>query len=245
MDDIRIGRILRALRRRRGWTQLELAERCRVSQQAISLVERGHGSQLAAATLRRIFSALEARWEPVVSWRGGELDRLLDEDHARLVAEVVRRLVALDWEVAVEVTYSEYGERGSVDVLGARREFLAMVVIEVKSDLTVMDATVRKTDEKERIVRESLGRKRFGFTPRCVARLLVLASTDTARRRVRTSATILGTAFPANGPAVRKWLRDPAGDLAGILFVSDTNPSGGTRARGGAKRVRRRVTRRG
>ena len=239
MDEIRIGRILRALRRRRGWTRLELAERSRVSQQAIPLVERGHGSWLAAATLRLIFAALDARWEPVVSWRGGELDRLLDEDHARLVAEVVRRLVALDWDVAVEVTYSEYGERGSVDVLGARREFLAMVVVEVKSDLTVMDATVRKADEKERIVRDSLGRKRFGFTPRSVARLLVLPSTDTARRRVRTSATILDSAFPAKGPAVRKWLGDPAGDLAGILFVSDTNRGGDTRVKGGAKRVQR------
>ena len=240
MDDIRIGRILRALRRRRGWTQLELADRCRVSQQVISLVERGHGSQLAAATLRRIFAALDARWEPIVSWRGGELDRLLDEDHARLVAAVVRRLVALDWEVAVEVTYSEYGERGSVDVLGARREFLAMVVVEVKSDLTVMDATVRKSDEKERIVRDSLGRRRFGFAPRCVARVLVLPSSETSRRRVRGASTILDTAFPTRGSAVRKWLRRPSGDLAGLIFVSDTNPGGGTRVGGGAKRVRRR-----
>ncbi len=244
MDDIRTGRILRALRRRRGWTQAELATRCRVSQQSISLIERGHGSRLAAATLRRIFAALDARWEPIVSWRGGELDRLLDEDHAQLVAEVVRRLVALDWEVAVEVTYSEFGERGSVDVLGARRELFAMVVVEVKSDLTVMDATVRKTDEKDRIVRGSLGRERFGFRPTRVARLLVLPSSETARRRVRDASTILDTAFPSRGPAVRNWLRHPDGDLAGIMFVSDTNQGGDTRIGGGAKRVRRRVAKR-
>jgi transcriptional regulator with XRE-family HTH domain len=240
MDDVRIGRLLRALRRRRGWTQLQIAARCQVSQQAISLVERGHGSRLAAGTLRRIFAALDARWEPVVSWRGGELDRLLDEDHARLVGEVVRRLQALQWDVAVEVTYSEFGERGSVDVLAARRDFAAIVVVEVKSDLTVMDATIRKADEKERIVRRSLGRERFGFTPKNVARLLVLPSTETARRRVRTTSTILDTAFPSRGPAVRTWLRNPVGDLAGILFISDTNPGSGTRAGGGSKRVRRR-----
>jgi transcriptional regulator with XRE-family HTH domain len=240
MDDIRIGRVLRALRRRRGWTQRELASRCHVSQQAISLIERGHGSRLAAATLRRIFAALEARWEPAVSWRGGELDRLLDEDHALLVAEVVRRLVALDWDVAVEVTYSEFGERGSVDVLGARAELFAMVVVEVKSDLPVLDATVRKADEKERIVRSSLGRARFGFKPRSVARLLVLPSTETARRRVRSSSAILDAAFPSRGSEVRDWLRRPDGDLAGFLFVSDTNPGGATRVGGGPKRVRRR-----
>ena len=169
------------------------------------------------------------------------MDRLLDEDHARLTAVVVQRLLAMDWEVAVEATYSEYGERGSVDVLAARAALLAIVVVEVKSDLTVMDATVRKADEKARIVRRSLGRERFGFTPKHVGRLLVLPSTKSARRRVRNSSTILETAFPSRGTDVRTWLRKPVGDLAGILFVSDTNPRSGTRAGGGAKRVRRRV----
>ena len=245
MDDIRVGRVLRALRRRRGWTQLELSARCGVSQQTVSLIERGHGSTLAGVTLRRVFAALDARWAPTVTWRGGELDRLLDADHAQLVAEVVRRLAALDWDIAVEVTYSEYGERGSVDVLAARRDRLAMAVVEVKSDLTVMDATVRKADEKERIVRETLGRRRFGFGPRRVARLLVLPSTETARRRVRASATILDAAFPARGAEIRRWLRDPSGDIAGILFLSDTNPRSDTRVGGGAKRIRRRSARSG
>jgi transcriptional regulator with XRE-family HTH domain len=243
MDDIRVGRILRALRRRRGLTQAELGNRCGLSQQAISLVERGHGSRLAGSTLRRAFAALDARWEPMISWRGGDLDRLLDEDHSQLVGEVVRRLTAMDWEVAVEVTYSEFGERGSVDVLGARRDALAMAVVEVKSDLTVIDATLRKADEKERIVRRTLGRRRFGFAPRHVARLLVLPSTETARRRVRASGTVLNAAFPACGAEVRSWLRNPAGDLAGILFIPVTNPRGSTRVGGGAKRVRRRTSR--
>lgn len=245
MDDVRVGRILRRLRRRRGWTQAELGSRCGVSQQAISLVERGHGSDLSGDTLRRVFASLDARWEPIVTWRGGDLDRLLDEEHARLVGEVVRRMAALRWEVVVEVTYSEYGERGSIDVLGARRDLLAMAVVEVKSDLTVMDATVRKADEKERLVREKLGRRRFGFTPRHLARLLVLPSTETARRRVRSSASILDAAFPARGSEVRRWLREPVGDLAGIVFVSDTNPGGGTRVGGGPKRVRARKPCRG
>jgi transcriptional regulator with XRE-family HTH domain len=67
VDDIRIGRILRVLRRRRRWTQSQLALRAGLSQQAISLIERGHGSTLAARTLRDVFAALGARWEPVVS----------------------------------------------------------------------------------------------------------------------------------------------------------------------------------
>jgi transcriptional regulator with XRE-family HTH domain len=240
MDDVRVGRILRALRRRRGWTQKELGRRANVSQQAISLIERGHGGQLSVETVRRVFAALDARWEPTVSWRGGDLDRLLDQEHARLVGEISRRLADAGWEVALEVTYSEFGERGSLDVLGARRDVQALVVVEVKSELTAIESTLRKLDEKVRIVTRSLGRERFGFSSRLVGRLLVLPSSNVARRRVSRSADVLDVAFPDRTSRVRNWLRDPAGDLAGILFVSDTNPGGVKPTIAGSKRVRTR-----
>jgi transcriptional regulator with XRE-family HTH domain len=238
MDDIRVGRVLRALRRRRGWTQKELGVRARVSQQAISLIERGHGGRLSGETVRGVFAALGARWEPTVSWRGGDLDRLLDEEHARLVGVISRRLRDAGWDVAIEVTYSEFGERGSVDVLAARLDLLAIVVVEVKSELTAIEATLRKLDEKVRIVRRSLGRERFGFRAHVVGRLLVLPSTDAARRRVSRSSDVLGVAFPDRDDHVRQWLRTPVGDLAGILFVSNTNPGGDTCVGGGPKRIR-------
>ena len=214
-----------------------------MSQQAISLIEQGHGSKLAGDTMRRAFAAVDARWEATVSWRGGELDRLLDDEHARLVAAVVQMLASLGWEVAVEVTYSEYGERGSIDVLAARLEALAVVSVEVKSDLTVLEATVRKTDEKDRLVRRMLTRERFGFQPRSVGRLLVLPASDRSRRRVARSAVVLDAALPARGQGIRAWLRAPAGDLAGILFIANTNRRSANGARGGAIRVRRRVER--
>jgi len=239
MDDVRIGRILRALRRRRGWTQKELGRRASVSQQAISLIERGHGGRLSVETMRRVFGALDARWEPTVSWRGGDLDRLIDEEHARLVGEMARRLADAGWEVAVEVTYSEFGDRGSVDVLGAHRDLLAIVVVEVKSELTAIESTLRKLDEKVRIVQGSLGRERFAFRPRSVGRLLVLPSTNVARRRVDRFSEVLDVAFPDRAGRVRGWLRTPEGSLAGIQFVSITNPGGDKRAAGGSKRVRR------
>src|SRR5258707_15163537 len=184
MDDIRVGRILRALRIRRGWTQTELGARAGLSQGAISLIERGHSSQLSGATMRRVFAVVDARWEPTVSWRGGEVDRVLDEQHARLAAEMVRRLRARGWEVGVEATYSHYGDRGSVDVIGAHRLEAALLIVELKSDLTAIESTVRKLDEKDRIGRKILGPERFGFRPRVVGRLLVLPATTAARSRV-------------------------------------------------------------
>jgi transcriptional regulator with XRE-family HTH domain len=239
MDDIRVGRLLRALRRRRGWMQRELGARCGLSQQAISLIERGHGSRLSGESMRRVFAALDARWDPVVTWRGGDLDRLLDADHAAIVDEVVRRLVAMRWDVRVEVTYSHYGERGSIDVFAARPELLAVLNVEVKSDLTAIESTLRKADEKDRIVRRYLARERFGFTPRSVGRLLVLPASSTSRRRVHGSSATFGAAFPRRRDDVRSWLQHPSGDMAGILFVSDTNRGGAQRVTGGPKRVRR------
>ena len=238
MDDVRVGRILRALRRRLQLTQAQLGGRARLSQQAVSLVERGHGSKLSGDTMRRLFAAVDARWEPVVTWRGGEIDRLTDQDHAALVAETVRRLRALGWQVAVEVTYSEYGERGSIDVMAARLELRAVVSAEIKSGLSVIDATVRKTDEKDRIVRRVLCRERFGFRPEHVGRLLVLQSDDRSRGRVRRAAEILDVAFPARGSAVRAWLRRPAGDMSGLLFFGITNLRGGNGRTRGQFRVR-------
>lgn len=239
MDDSRVGRLLRALRRRRGWTQTELANRAGVSQQAISLVERGHGASLSGRSMRRIFAALDARWEPTVSWRGGALDRLLDEDHIHLVAATVALLGALGWSVDVEVTYSAFGERGSIDVLAARSATGAVVSVEVKSDLTSVEATLRKMDEKSRLVRRVLCLERYGFKPMAVGSLLVLPATDTSRRRLRASAIVLDAGLPARGRAVRRWLIEPQGSLYGVWLLADTNRGGGTPARGGASRIRR------
>jgi hypothetical protein len=138
----------------------------------------------------------------------------------------------------VEVTYSEFGERGSIDVLGGRRDVGAAVVVEVKADLTVVDATVRKLDEKARLVRRLIGRQRLGWQPRTVGRLLVLPASGAARRRVAGAAAVLEAALPARGRDVRRWLRTPHGDLAGIQFVPNANPGGGRRIGRGPKRVR-------
>jgi transcriptional regulator with XRE-family HTH domain len=239
MDDIRIGRILRLLRRRRGWTQSQLAEQVGLSQQAVSLIERGHSSMLAGGTLRRVFGALDARWEPVVSWRGGALDRLLDEEHSRLVAATASRLREWGWAIEIEVTYSSFGERGSIDVLAARNDLGAVLSVEVKSEITTVEATLRKIDEKDRLVRRLICRDRFRFKPTSVGRLLMLPATDTTRRRVRASAVVLDVALPARGATVRRWLAEPRGDLSGIWVVADTNGRGVTRTGGGSSRVRR------
>ena len=119
MDDVRVGRLLRALRGRKHLRQQDVAATAGVSQSAISLVERGHLSTLSIRTVRAVFAAVDARFEGLVSWRGGAVDRLLDERHARLVGQVAQELQRLGWEVHIEVTFAHFGERGTIDIVGS------------------------------------------------------------------------------------------------------------------------------
>jgi transcriptional regulator with XRE-family HTH domain len=223
VDDARIGRSLRELRRRKGLRQVDVAQRADVSQGTVSLVERGHISRLSLATLRKVFAVVEAGFESTVIWRGGALERLLDQRHSALVAATIPLLRRLDWTVAVEVTYSVYGERGSIDILAVSAALRIALVIEVKTELTSVEQLGRKLDEKVRLVRTSLCRERFGWRPRVVGRLVILPATDTARRAVERNESVLQALFPARGSEVRSWLRNPGGDLSGPVFVADTN----------------------
>jgi transcriptional regulator with XRE-family HTH domain len=235
MNDVAIGRSLRALRRRRVWRQVDLAERAGVSQGLVSAVERGHIGSTTLETLRRLVAVLDARLELVASWRGADLDRLLDEDHARLVGIASRRLEVMEWQVRLEVTYNDFGDRGSIDIVGLRPDVRAAVVVEVKSALPSAEATGRKLDEKARIV-PSIIEKRYGWRPSAIGRLLVVPGTMQLRRLLDGSEA-LRRMFPAGPREVRPWLRQPVGALAGVWFLSDISP----RNRRDGRTVRTRV----
>ena len=214
---------MRVLRIRRGLRQEDVAIAAGVAQSLISEIESGRLARVQIGTLRRVFAAVDAGFEGHVSWRGPALDRLLDEDHARLVGRRADRLQRDGWEVIIEATYSVFGERGSIDVLGGMVARRAVVVEEIKSSLVSVEGTTRKLDEKVRLARDGLAEQRFGWRPSVVGRILILPDTSTARRQVARHAAALGVALPMRGSDVRCWLRAPVGDMAGILFVSDVD----------------------
>lgn len=224
VNDLVLGRLLRALRRRRGWRQIDLAERAGTSQSHISAIERGDAGASSLRTIRRVFEIVEARAEVSVSWRGADLDRLLDEDHRQLVGHVARRLEAYGWGVELEVTYSEYGERGSIDVLALQPAQRACLVIEVKSAIASSEAIGRKLDEKARLTPRIVER-RSGWRPEAVGRVVVLPETMRLRRLVAREET-LRRMFPASMPELRGWLRRPLGQLAALWFLSDSSSRG-------------------
>ena len=218
--------MLRTLRHRRGWRQVDLAARARLSQSTGSEAELGRLEHLTLGAIRRLFATCDASVGLDIRWRGGEVDRVLDELHAEIVRAIGEYLSRHRWTCWFEVTYSHFGERGSIDVLAVRGD--AVLVVEVKSELTSVEATLRKLDEKARLVTQIVF-ERTGRRPRFVGRLLVLPDTTAARDRVARHAAILDSALPGRALALRAWLRAPAASFAGIHFVRNTGGSGATR----------------
>lgn len=167
---------------------------------------------------------MEASVDLDVRWRGGAIDRLVDERHAGLVTGTCRLLTEAGWQVLTEASYSIYGERGSIDVLGWKRDELATVVVEVKSELTSVEQTLRKHDEKARLT-PRIVQERFGWAPRIVGRVLVLPDASTARRRLERARSVMAVAYPLGHREMRAWLRVPAGPAGGVLLLPDTTPS--------------------
>jgi transcriptional regulator with XRE-family HTH domain len=219
MNDVQLGRRFRALRLRLGWRQEDLATRAGVSQDVISLMERGRLERVSIKMIRRVTQALDAELSMTVRWRGGDLDRLVDEGHAGLIGAVVELLRRLGWQVRAEVSYSEYGERGSIDILAWHPASRTLLVIEVKTELTSVEETLRKHDEKARLA-SRVALKQFGWHPRTTSRLLVLPDLSTPRRRVERHAAVLAVAYPVRGIAVRSWLGTPVDAISGLLFVA-------------------------
>jgi transcriptional regulator with XRE-family HTH domain len=240
MDAVRFGLSLRALRRRRMWTQRELATRARVSPSAISRIERGGAEQLSVRLLQRVATVLGARIDMRVLWQGENLDRLLDQDHARLVERAMRWLGEAGWEAIPEVTFQISSERGAIDILAWHPPTLTLLVIEVKSVIPDVQATLSGVDRKARLApRIALDR---GWKSGRVSRVLILPDDRTARRRVAAFSATFDQAFPARTAEIHRWAKGPSGQISGIAFVSDPTHTGARHrvatARAGTERGR-------
>lgn len=219
-DDERLGRLLRAIRRRTGLTQLALSLRAGVPRSDVMMIEAGYVGLIALERTRRLFEAVGGRARLSTFWNGAVADRLLDESHARIVERALAVFQARGWQTAVEVSFSEFGERGSIDVLGAQPAASAIAVCEVKSDFGSLEETNRVLDMKERLA-PKIAERTFGFRPKTIGRLLILPERSTLRRIVDEHVRTMGAIYPARGREVRRWLRDPSGPLRGIWFLSE------------------------
>lgn len=231
------GLSLRALRIRASLRQDDLGTRARVSRSLIAAIEGGKIDGVTVGRLRAVADAVGATVDVRLRWRGEGLDRLLDEAHARLVDAFVVLLRAAGWEVAVEVSFSVWGERGSIDIFAFHRPTGIVLVVEVKSVIPDSQATLHGLDRKARLAGQLASTR--GWECRGVARLLVVGESATSRRRVARLAATYAAALPVRGWAVRRWLQEPAEPIAGLLFLGTAGRRGETVRVRGQERVRR------
>ena len=250
MDAVRIGRVVRALRRRRAWRQADLASRAGISASTISRIEGGALRSMTLEILERVAAPLGLTLDLVPRWQGEGLDRLLDEAHASLVDVLVQRYADAGWEVAVETSFAIDGERGSIDVLAFHPGAGVLAVNEVKSVVPDVQAMLHGLDRKARLAYR-IGADR-GWRAECVLRMLVVNDDRTARRRIERHAAVFDAAFHARGHAAAAWIRDPAscraglsGDRRGVsalVFLPVVHRMNATGGAGGRHRVRRPAT---
>jgi transcriptional regulator with XRE-family HTH domain len=236
VNDRSLGGIVRLLRHRRRWRQEDLASRAGVSDGLISLLERGHAERLSLRALRRIAAALELRLEWDAGFRGAELARLRDADHARICEWLARRLESLEWRVAAEVSFNRYGERGRIDLLAFEPMGRTLLVVEVKTVIADVQEVLGSIHVKERVA--IYVARDLGWSGAAVVPMLVVAEGSTNRRRVAAHQRLFGR-LPIRGHAAAGWLRRPAVPVSGLLLfveLPDSNRADGRQA--GRQRVR-------
>jgi transcriptional regulator with XRE-family HTH domain len=137
VDGQALGRAVRAIRLRRGWTQVELGLRAGVSPQTVSRLELGATATMRMELIDRVAGAVGVTVRLVPSWRGGELDRLVNRRHSLLHEAVARRFRTEwpGWQLVPEVSFSIYGERGIIDDLAWNPSTRELLVIELKTNL--------------------------------------------------------------------------------------------------------------
>ena len=218
--------------------QVDLAERAGVSRDVVSNIERGLGGRVSAATLARAAYALDARLDISLRWRGEGLDRLPDAAHATLVERMVGILVGHGWELAVEASFEFDGVHGSIDILAFHRMTSTLLVVEVKSVVPDSQATLHALDRKARMATRVAAERGWPVAT-AHARILIVGEGTTSRRRIRALAATYRVALPARGVAVRRWLREPSGPLAGLMFLPFASQERSRRTPTGVSRVRR------
>jgi transcriptional regulator with XRE-family HTH domain len=216
MEDLRFGTTIRVARVRRRWRQGDLASKASVSRATIWRAEGGHIEELTLGVLRRICEPLEIRVELQPRSRGADLDRMVNARHSALHESVARALARdfPDWEMAHEVSFSIWAERGVIDLLLWHPGRRALLIIELKTEIVDTGDLLSTMDRRRRLAREIV--KARGWDPLTVSTWIIVAPSRTNERRIAEHRSVLRSAYPASGRQMRAWLRDPVGSISAL-----------------------------
>lgn len=234
MRDEQMATLLRVTRIRLGLRQADVARRCAMTRDAVSRHERGEIGRASLDALRRHASALALRGEFELRGSSGAMP-LADDEHAAVADHTKRWLERCGWEVVPEATYSEYGERGRIDLLGRHLTTGTILIVEVKTLVADAQQLLGSLDTKERLAL-AIARQRGWPTAGPVATLLAVTRTDLNVGRIeRLGALFAG--FAVRGTAARQWIEAPAG-TARLLLWQRPEAVGRAAWRVGRQRVR-------
>lgn len=205
-----------------------------------SRLECGQMDGIPVGTIRRCLAVLEVRLDLVPAWRGTMIDRVRDERHAVLEAAWKERLEGWRWLTWAEVSYSQYGERGRVDLVAWESRARVLVVVEVKSEIVDVQALLGSLDQRVRLgpnIAASLGLPR----PERIVPMVVASDTTANRQRVMRFGPLFAR-FDLRGREAVSWLRSREAGAhlpSGLLVFSDLRPAHGPHVTSvGSHRVR-------
>ena len=238
MDDLGFGRLIRMARIRRRLRQADLAEQAGVSTTTVSRVERGHAGEIPLDTSRRVAEALDIRVELNPRARALDIDRVVNAKHTAMAGVSLDWIATFPgWDVRPEISFSEFGERGVIDLLCWHSSTRALLVVEIKTELVDFGELLGTLDQKQRLAR-AIGR-RVGWDGAIVSSCLLVADSMTNRRRAAEHGALLRSALPNDSRELVRWFKSPVGAVRALRFVPDTRSGHVRSGFAGVTRVRR------
>jgi DNA-binding XRE family transcriptional regulator len=218
MERRTIARALRAVRRRKGWSQRQLGARIGISRSELSRWETSWLDRCSVEEVERWASALGAHL--VLDLRVDGERPMSDARHAILQNWLATLLRAAGWTVEVEVSFNHYGDRGRIDLLAFHATIEVVLVIEIKTMLADAQDVLGRLDVKVRVA-PIVARER-GWDLATVVPALVILDGSTARRRVVANSALFAS-LDLRARGALAWLGEPRrSPVPGgiLLFVS-------------------------
>ncbi len=185
---------------------------------AVMAIEAGRLDRVPFGQIRRLAHAFDGRFEGALLWHGADFDRLLNRGHARMHEAVARWLRDVGgWLALPEVSFAYDGERGVIDIVAWHAASRSLLVIELKTRLVDLNALMATMVIRRRIAWQVA--RDHGWDPATVSIWVLVAPARTNARILADHRTVLRAKFPADGRAMRRWLANPAGDVAALSFL--------------------------
>lgn len=217
MERRTVVRALRAIRRRKRWSQRQLSQKLDISQSEMSRWERAALEECSVAEVERWATALNAHLALELRVDGER--PLTDARHAAVQTWVVNLLRSTGWIVEAETSFNHFGDRGRVDVLAYHPVLRILLVIEIKSRLDDAQELLGRLDIKRRIA-PKIGAER-GWPVAAIVPVIVFGENRSTRRRLSAHEALFAT-YDLRARAATAWLRHPAQPIpTGILLFVD------------------------